>query len=64
MRERNIDVQEIYGLVSSCTPLTGTQRTTQACALTGNQTGDLSALRPTLNPLSHTNQGLSCFCLV
>ena len=30
---------------------------TQACALTGNQTGDLSILRLALNPLSHTSQG-------
>ena len=31
--------------------------TTQACALTGNWTGDLSIRRPALNPLSHTSQG-------
>ena len=30
---------------------------TQACSLTGNQTGDLSGCRLTLNPLSHTSQG-------
>ena len=30
---------------------------TQACALTGNQTGDLSVCRLALNPLSHTSQG-------
>ena len=30
---------------------------TQACALTGNRTGNLSILRPALNPLSHTSQG-------
>ena len=40
-RERNIDVQEIYWLVPSCTPQLGIWLTTQACALTGNQTGDL-----------------------
>ena len=33
---------------------------TQACALTGNQTSDLSVLRPVLNPLSHTSQA-DCF---
>ena len=31
---------------------------TQACALTGNQTSDLSVCRPVLNPLSHTSQGM------
>ena len=30
---------------------------TQACALTGNQTGDLLVHRLVLNPLSHTSQG-------
>ena len=30
---------------------------TQACALTGNQTGDLLVRRLVLNPLSHTSQG-------
>ena len=30
---------------------------TQACALTGNQTGNPLAHRPVLNPLSHTSQG-------
>ena len=35
----------------------GTWPTTQACALTGNQTGDLLVCRPALNPLSHTSQG-------
>ena len=39
-------------------PLLGTWPTTQACALTGNQTGgDLLVLRLMLNPLSHTSQG-------
>ena len=35
----------------------GTWPTTQACALTGNQTGDLLVCRLVLNPLSHTSQG-------
>ena len=35
----------------------GTWPATQACALTGNQTGDLLVRRPALNPLSHTSQG-------
>ena len=38
-------------------PLLGTWSTTQACALTGNQTGDPLGHRPTLNPLNHTSQG-------
>ena len=31
--------------------------TTQACALTGNRTGDLSLCRTKLNQLSHAGQG-------
>ena len=42
-------------------PLTGphleTCPATQACALTGNRTGDLSVHRPAHNPLSPTSQG-------
>ena len=38
-------------------PLQGTCPTTQACALTGNQTSDISVCRPALSPLSHTSQG-------
>ena len=38
-------------------PTLGTWRTTQARALTGNQTSNLSVQRPVLNPLSHTSQG-------
>ena len=38
-------------------PLLGTWPITQACTLTGNQTGDPLVHRPTLNPLSHTSQG-------
>ena len=40
-------------------PQLGTWPTTKACALTGNQTGDLSVCRLVLNPLSHTSQGTS-----
>ena len=29
----------------------------QACALTGNRTGDLLVHSPALNPLRHTNEG-------
>ena len=35
----------------------GTWPKTQACALTGNQTGDPLLRSPVLNPLSHTGQG-------
>ena len=35
--------------------------TTQACALTGNQTSDPLVHRPALNPLSHTSQGWIIF---
>ena len=38
-------------------PQLGTWPTTQACALSGNQTSDLLFCRLALNPLSHTNQG-------
>ena len=37
----------------------GTWPTTQACSLTGNQTGDLLVCRLAHNPRSHTSQGLS-----
>ena len=37
-------------------PLLGTWPATQACALTGNRTGDPLVRRPVLNPLSHTSQ--------
>ena len=51
-RERNINVW---------LPLThlllGTWPTTQACAVTGNQTTNPLAHRLVLNPLSHTSQG-------
>ena len=37
-------------------PLLGTWSTTQACALTGNRTGDPLVRRLALSPLSHTSQ--------
>ena len=49
-RERNISVS----LPLVCL-LLGTWPTTQACALTGNRTGDPSVHELTLNPLSHTS---------
>ena len=46
-------------LVASHTPhwVAGTWPATQACALTGNRTGNPLVHRPVLNPLSHTSQG-------
>ena len=49
----------MYGCLSH-TALLGTWSTTQACALTGNQTDDPSVLYLALNPLSHTSQGRTC----
>ena len=41
----------------SCAPPLGTWPTTQACALTGNQTGNSLVHRLVLNTLSYTSQG-------
>ena len=49
-REGNINVW-----LHSC-PLLGTWLATQACALTGNRTGNSLVRRPALNPLSYTSQ--------
>ena len=51
-RERNIS-----GWLPLLRPLLGTWPTTQAHALTGNQTCDPLVPRLVLNPLSHTSQG-------
>ena len=51
-RERNIPVW-----LPLMRPLLGTCPTTQACALTGNGTGDPLVCRPALNPLSYTSLG-------
>ena len=45
-----------------CTPYWGPWPTTQACALTGNGTGDLSFGRLAVNQLSHTSQGNFFYC--
>ena len=50
--ERNINVW-----LPLTHPILGTWPETQACALTGNQTGDPSVCSPVLNPLSHTSHG-------
>ena len=52
-RERNINVW----LLLACPP-TGTQPSTQACALPGNQTCNPLVHRSAFNPLRHTNQGI------
>ena len=58
-RERNISVS-----LPLMHPLLGTWLATQACTLMGNWTGDPLVHKPTLNPLSYTNQGTtSQFCL-
>ena len=44
-------------VVASYTRPRGIWPTTQACALTGNWTGNPWVHRPALNPLSHTSQG-------
>ena len=51
-KKRNINVR-----LPLTHPLLGTWPATQACALTGNQTGNPLVRRPALNPLSHTSQG-------
>ena len=38
-------------------PLLGSWPATQACALIGNQSGNISVCRPVLSPLAHTSQG-------
>ena len=45
-------------VVASHVPLLGAWPTTQAYALTGNQTIDPLVRKPAFNPLSHTSQGL------
>ena len=53
-RERNI----IVWLPVMC-PHLGTWPATQACALTGNRTGNPLVCRPVLSPLSYTMQSLN-----
>ena len=62
-RGRNINVREMVSCLSHTPPL-GTWPATQACALAGSGTGNLSFHRPALNPLSHTSQGGKHFFLV
>ena len=55
-RERNINVW-----LPLTRPLLGAWLATQACALTGNQTGDSLVCRTSLYPLSYTCQGKKWF---
>ena len=55
-RERNVSVW-----LPLMRPLLGNWPATQACALTGNRTGNTLVLRLALNPLSHTSQGCRWF---
>ena len=55
-KEKERNVRKTYQSASSHTPPNGTWPATQACALTGIRTGNLSVCRPGLNPLSHTHQ--------
>ena len=57
-REKNINVW-----LSLAHPLLGTWPTTQASALTGNQTSDPLVGRLALNPLSHTSQDTRFFLI-
>ena len=53
-RERNTDVREKHQSVASCTCHDQIKPPAQACALTGNQTNNLSLCGKTRNQLSHT----------
>ena len=57
-REGKIDGEK-HLPVASPRPPTGDLDHTQACALTGNRTGDLSVHSPALHLLSHIRHGLS-----
>ena len=55
-KKREININVWLAPVSS---IPGTWPAIQACALTGNRTGNPLVRRLVLNPLSHTSQG--CF---
>ena len=55
--EREAEREEHTDWLPLMGPQLGKWLTTQACDLTGNQTGDLSVRRPVLSALSHTSQG-------
>ena len=56
-RERTINVRGNINLLPLAHPQPGIWPATQACALPGNQTSDLSLCRTMPRPLSHTSQG-------
>ena len=58
-REKNIMCKRNSNWLPLSHPQLGTQPATQACALTGNGTYDLSVRRLVLHALSYTSQGLS-----
>ena len=58
VREGETEGENINVWLPLMCPLLGTWPETQACALTGDQTGDSLVPRPALNPLSHTSQSL------
>ena len=62
-RERNIDARQKHWLAGclSYVPQTGTEPITQASALTGNWTSNLSLCRAMPNQLSNTSQGTNVF---
>ena len=60
-RKRGRETSMYGGLLHTTPPHPpmGTWPATQACALTGNWTGDLLLHSPALSPLNHTSQGSS-----
>ena len=60
-REGEREGEKHQCVVASPVPQLGTWPTSQACALTGNQTSDPLFQRPALNPLSHTSHGPAVF---
>ena len=57
-RKKGREGEKHQCVVASCMPPAGDLATTQACALTGNQTGDPLVHRPAFNPLSHSSQSI------
>ena len=60
-RERVREGENISMWLPLLCPLLGTWPATQACVLTGNQTGDLVVHTPVLIPLSYTSQVIFSF---
>ena len=60
-KERNMMCERYIDWLPLAHPQPGTWRTTQAGALTGNQTSDPLVHRPALSPLKHTSLGSSFF---